>query len=55
MRTAFCGGGAEKAIDKMKKYIGVKRFEAELILVDPKENVKEEDDRKMEAFCSALL
>ena len=53
--TCFSGGGAEKAIDKMKKYIGVEKFEAELILVDPKENVKEEDDRKMEAFCSELL
>ena len=25
MRTAFCGGGAEKAIDKTKKYIGVEK------------------------------
>ena len=36
----LCGSGADKAIEKMKKYIGIKEFEAELILIDPKENIK---------------
>lgn len=53
--TCFSGGGADKAIDKMRKYIGIEKFEAELILVDPKENVKVENDRKIEEFCSAML
>ncbi len=53
--TCFSGGGADKAIDKMKKYIGIKQFEAELILIDPKENVKEEDDVKIAEFCSMLV
>lgn len=35
----------------MKKYIGIKKFEAELILVDPKENMKAEDDEKIDVFC----
>lgn len=52
--TCFSGGGADKAIEKMKKYIGIKEFEAELILVDPKENVKAEDDEKIDVFCQKL-
>lgn len=51
----FSGGGADKAIDKMKKYIGIEKFEAELILIDPKDNVKEEDDEKIAEFCSMLM
>ena len=51
----FSGGGADKAIAKMKKYIDIDQFEAELVLIDPKENVKSEDDAKIEAFCDALL
>lgn len=39
----FSGGGADKTIEKMKKYIGVDEFEAELILVDPKKNEKNLD------------
>ncbi len=52
--TCFSGGGADKAIEKMKKYIGIERFEAELILVDPKDNQKHEDDEKIRAFCNRL-
>lgn len=53
--TCFSGGGADKAIHKMKKYIGIEKFEAELVLVDPREIIKQENDAKIEAFCSALL
>ena len=52
--TCFSGGGADKAIEKMKKYIGIEEFEAELILVDPKENRKVEDDEKIDVFCHRL-
>ena len=52
--TCFSGGGADKAIEKMKKCIGVEKFEAELILTDPKENVKVEDDEKIDLFCEML-
>ena len=52
--TCFSGGGADKAIEKMKKYIGIEKFEAELILVDPKENVKVEDNEKIDVFCQRL-
>ena len=40
---------------KMKKYIGIEKFEAELILIDPKDKVKEEDDEKIAEFCSMLM
>ena len=52
--TCFSGGGADKAIEKMKKYIGIEKFEAELVLVDPKENMKAEDDEKIGVFCKRL-
>lgn len=52
--TCFSGGGADKAIDKMKKYIGIEKFEAELILIDPKDKAKEEDNEKIAEFCSML-
>ena len=51
----FSGGGADKTIDKMKKYIGVEKFEAELILIDPKDKLKEDDEIKIEEFCSVLV
>lgn len=50
----FGGGGADKTINKLKKLIGVENFEAELILIDPKANVKPEDDAKIAAFCATL-
>lgn len=52
--TCFSGGGADKAIEKLKSFIGIEEFEAELILVDPKDNQKPEDEEKIEAFCRAL-
>lgn len=53
--TCFSGGGADKAINKMKQFIGIDRFEAELVLIDPKVKEKPENDAKIEAFCSELL
>ena len=49
--TCFSGGGADKAIEKMKKFIGVDTFLAELILVDPKDKEKPENDGMIEGFC----
>ena len=53
--TCFSGGGADKAIDKIKKYIGIEKLEAELILIDPKEKEKAEDLLKISEFCKALI
>lgn len=52
--TCFSGGGADKAIDKLKQYLDITEFEAELILVDPKDKPSEENESKINAFCSAL-
>ncbi len=52
--ACFSGGGAQKAIDKLKKFIGVEKLEAELVLIDPKDRAKEEDDAKIAEFCSML-
>lgn len=53
--TCFSGGGADKAINKMKKEIGIDIFMAELILVDPKDKVCAENEKKIEEFCALLL
>ncbi len=53
--TCYSGGGADKAIAKLKKFIGITKFWAELILIDPKDKVKEEDDEKIATFCKSLL
>ena len=50
----FSGGGADKAIDKLKKYIGINEFAAELVLVDPKEKLDSENEKKVKEFCELL-
>lgn len=52
--TCFSGGGADKALKKLKDYLGIESFAAELILVDPKDNVKEADDALIAEFCEML-
>ena len=52
--TCFSGGGAEKAIEKLKKLLGVDGLAAELILVDPKDHPSPENDEKIQAFCQRL-
>ncbi|MBE5841438.1 MAG: flavodoxin [Butyrivibrio sp.] len=48
------GNGAEKAFDRIKKQIGVEKFEAELILIDPKTRVNADNDGKIDSFCDKL-
>lgn len=52
---ACCSGDGEKAIDKMKKYLGVDKVKATLVLVDPKEKMAPENDDKISAFCDGVL
>ncbi len=52
--VCFSGGGAQKAIDRLKSAIGVEKLDAELILVDPKDKPKSENDEKISAFCAQL-
>lgn len=50
----YMGGGAEKALEKLEKYLKIDRFEAQLILIEPKENETEENKGKMEEFCKKI-
>ena len=52
--TCLAGSGGEKALEKLKKFIGVSSFEAELILIDPKEKQSTENDKKIVDFCGGL-
>ncbi len=52
--VCFSGGGADKALEKMKKEWKTDAWKSTLILLDPKDNPKEEDEEKIEAFCKEL-
>lgn len=52
--TCFSGGGAEKAIDKLRKFIDAEKFDAELILVDPKDKPNDGNAEKIAEFCQKL-
>ena len=39
---------------KLKDAIGVGKFEAELVLLDPKQKPNEENDVKIKRFCEKL-
>ena len=51
---SYAGGGAEKAIDKLAKFLGIEHFDAQLILVDPKDQPSQENEEKIQAFCGKL-
>ena len=50
----YMGGGADKAIEKLKKYLGINQFDAELILIDPKDKKSDEKDERITKFCEEL-
>lgn len=52
--VCYAGGGAEKAIDKLVKFLGIEHFDAQLILVDPKDQPSQDNEKKIQAFCSKL-
>lgn len=52
--TCFSGGGADKAIEKLRQLLNIDRFAAELILIDPKDRPSAENDEKINAFCDKL-
>ena len=52
--VCYSGGGADKAIEKLRAFLEIERFDAELILVDPKDRPNEENDQLMEAFCNQI-
>jgi flavodoxin len=52
--TCYSGGGAQNALEKLKQFLGINKFDAELILVDPKNKHSDEKDSQIEAFCEKL-
>lgn len=52
--VCYSGGGAEKAIEKLRAFLAIERFDAELILIDPKDRPSKENDQLIEAFCEKL-
>ena len=52
--TCFSGGGADKAIERLKEFAEVPSFEETLILVDPKTKPSPEKKAAVEEFCKKL-
>ncbi len=52
--TCYSGSGAENAIEKLKQFLGIEKFEAYLTIIDPKDRKTEEKDKKIEEFCNQL-
>jgi len=48
------GSGAPKAFATLKKLLGIESFEAELILIDPKDKPSDENEQKLQEYCSQL-
>ena len=52
--VCFSGGGADKAIEKLRKALDIDSFIAQLILVDPLEKSLSEFEKYVDAFCDKL-
>lgn len=52
--TCFSGGGADKAIEKLRKFIDIEEFTAQLILIDPKDKPDNSTTAKIADFCQKL-
>ena len=50
----YMGGGADKAKEKLKEYLEISDFDAELILIDPKDKKSDEKNAEIEKFCKEL-
>lgn len=52
--VCYSGGGADKALEKLRQFLKIDSFAAELILIDPKDQPKQENEEKLKAFCEKL-
>ena len=48
------GAGAEKALSRLRVCLGIESFEAELVLIDPKDKPNEDNTQKILDFCTKL-
>ena len=49
------GAGAEKALAKLAKTIGIEDFDKKAVFIDPKAKKNDETDAKIDAFCDSLI
>ena len=49
------GAGAEKALKKLRTYLGIDQMEAEMVLIDPRTRPSPENEKQIKAFCDRLL
>jgi hypothetical protein len=49
------GGGAEKALDKLREYIGIDEFELEAVFIDPKSKQAPHTDFAIDLFSRELI
>lgn len=50
----YMGGGADKAIEKLKQYLDINEFDAKIVLIDPKTKQSEEKVKQIDDFCNKL-
>ena len=50
----YSGGGADKALDKLRKELDVEAWRATVVLTDPKDRPSEANDALLSDFCRAL-
>lgn len=48
------GGGGQKTVEKLRKFLNIPRWDAELVLIDPMKKATEESEAKIREFCEAL-
>ena len=52
--VCYSGGGADKAIEKLRRFLAAESFAAELILIDPKDKPSDDNESMIKAFCEKL-
>ena len=52
--VCYGGMGADKAIKKLKDFLGIDSFEGELVLVEPKDKENEDNLAKIKEFCDLI-
>ncbi len=48
------GSGGERALQKLKKLLGIDSFASETVLIDPKDRPSDGNDARLREFCRAL-
>ena len=52
--ACYSGGGAEKALMKLKKLLNRDELSSEIVLIDPVKNDENENMEKIREFCASL-